>query len=552
MNRIRCAMLPRYIVPAPKYRGHHQVCYNFSCMHIQDVITFDEGKRKGFLALISEISSAFVDVPYQEMNQRIDSSLQRIADFLQLDRTTLLLLDSKSENFVFANVAGRIGLGPVKAFSEKEAPWVFQEIRGGKEVRLSNISDIPEEASNDRSSYTKMAQDWSVLLIPLKGRDRVIGAHSFGIAKEGIWPEELVEHLRVAAQVFANALFRRYTEEHLNQALDEVQQLKDQLQRENVYLREEVELLHSHRNIIFRSSVMRSVLAKVEQVGSTNSTVLLIGETGTGKELIASAIHDVSDRRERTMVRVNCAAIPESLIESELFGREKGAYTGALTKQLGRFELADGSSIFLDEITELSPEVQAKLLRVLQEREIERLGNPKPIPINVRVIAAANQNLLKAVQEGRFRMDLFYRLNVFPIHVPPLRERTEDIPVLVWAFINEFAQDFGKKIESVPKDVLEALTRYAWPGNVRELRNTVERAMILSNGPNLTIETPMHYETPSSHPLSLQEIEIQHIRKVLEMTRWRIRGKNGSAEILNMKPSTLESRMAKLGIFRPK
>ena len=347
---------------------------------------------------------------------------------------------------------------------------------------------------------------------------------------------------------------RVQTEEALRLALDEVQRLRDRLQEENVYLRQEVKSLHGHAGIIGQSKTLRHALALAEQVAPTPSTVLLQGETGTGKELLAAAIHELSPRRTHTMVRMNCAAIPATLIESELFGREKGAYTGALSRQIGSFELAHGSTIFLDEVGELPAELQAKLLRVLQEKTIQRLGNPKAVAVDVRVIAASNQNLEVAVREGRFRQDLFYRLNVFPITLPPLRERREDIPLLVWTFVGEFAKSMGKPIESIPKPAMAALQRYDWPGNVRELRNVVERAMILATGPRLDVILPAAAaaaSAPSAQVLDLMDVERQHIRSVLEKTGWRVDGRGGAAEILGMKRTTLQSRMSKLGIRRP-
>jgi formate hydrogenlyase transcriptional activator len=267
--------------------------------------------------------------------------------------------------------------------------------------------------------------------------------------------------------------------------------------------------------------------------------------------VFAQAIHDASDRRDRPMVRVNCAAIPTALMESELFGRERGAYTGALSRQVGRFELAHGSTLFLDEIGELSLEAQVKFLRIIQDRVLERLGGTRPIKVDVRIIAATNRNLAQAVGERVFREDLFYRLNVFPITVPPLRERLEDIPVLVWAFVEEFSRTFNKKIESISKEHLAMLQRYPWPGNVRELRNVIERAVIVAEGSRLVVEPP-RAGVPDLHPsLTLLEIETAHIRSVLDNVGWRVRGHGGAAEVLGMKPTTLESRMAKLGIRRP-
>ncbi|MGJ0516482.1 MAG: sigma-54-dependent Fis family transcriptional regulator [Methylomicrobium sp.] len=348
---------------------------------------------------------------------------------------------------------------------------------------------------------------------------------------------------------------RKQSEDSLRQAMEEIRTLKDRLQQENVYLRREMGGHQGLSSIVSRSAVMQRTLRQVEQVAPTPASVLITGETGTGKELLATAIHELSSRRDRTMIRVNCAAIPAPLIESELFGREKGAYTGALARQVGRFELANGSTLFLDEIGELPLEAQAKLLRALQEKEIERLGNPRPIKVDVRVVAATNRDLRQEIAAGRFREDLFYRLNVFPIHLPPLRERREDLPQLVESFVEEFAETMGKPIDSIAKTSLKALADYGWPGNIRELRNVIERAVILAQTTSLRIELP---SAPAASAPScdsglalLTEIERDHIVRVLEATGWRIRGSAGAAEILGLKPSTLESRMAKLGIRRP-
>ncbi len=304
--------------------------------------------------------------------------------------------------------------------------------------------------------------------------------------------------------------------------------------------------------IVGQSPAVWRVLEDADKVAATDATVLLLGETGTGKELFATQIHQRSARRSNTMVRVNCSAIPATLMESELFGREKGAFTDAYARQIGRFELADRSSIFLDEIGELSPEIQVKLLRVLEERQIERLGSPKPIHIDTRVIAATHRNLEVRIADGSFREDLFYRLNVFPIRVPPLRERVEDIPLLVWRFVAEFAQAFGKRIDSIPRDNLVALQQHSWPGNIRELRNVVERAMILATGPRLAISVPSAPKTAGGHRSErLVDVEREHIRSVLESAHWRVRGRGGAAEVLGLPPTTLETRMAKLGITRP-
>jgi len=331
-------------------------------------------------------------------------------------------------------------------------------------------------------------------------------------------------------------------EEHL-------QRRSEELARENVSLRHEVTRRLGPGPIVGRSAAIRRTLPLAEQVAATDSTVLLLGETGTGKEQFANYIHDCGRRRKRLMIVVNCSAIPTPLLESELFGREKGAYTGALSRQVGRFELAHGSTLFLDEIGELPVEVQVKLLRVLESHTIERLGNPKPIPIDVRIIAATHRDLAAAVRDGRFRKDLYYRLNVFPIQIPPLRDRLEDIPSLVRAFVEELTRTMGKRIEDIDARSLDALADYAWPGNVRELRNTVERAMIMATGPTLTIEGPQAIgaESTARSKGAFQE----QIEQVLHETSWRIRGPHGAAARLGLKPTTLESRIKKLGLARP-
>jgi formate hydrogenlyase transcriptional activator len=300
--------------------------------------------------------------------------------------------------------------------------------------------------------------------------------------------------------------------------------------------------------IVGESKAMKEVLRLVQQVAPTASSVLIEGQTGTGKELIAESIHQLSSRKHHAMVKVNCAALPSALVESELFGRERGAYTGALTRQAGRFEMANGSTIFLDEIGELSADVQAKLLRVLQEGRFERLGNPRPFKVDVRVIAATNRDLAAEVRKGRFRDDLYYRLNVFPIRVPSLRERPEDVPILVWAFIEEFCSRMGKKITKVSQNTMEILQRHPWPGNVRELRNIMEHSVIISRGEVLRIPPLANAVQTSADIMTLEDTEREHIIRTLEITHWRIKGARGAATLLGMKPSTLYSRMEKLGI----
>jgi PAS domain S-box-containing protein len=364
--------------------------------------------------------------------------------------------------------------------------------------------------------------------------------------------ERTGELIRANEQLLQEIEDRKQAANSLKEALTVIKQLKDQLHEENLYLREEIHLVHSHKEIVGNSAAIRNVLQQMEQVASTDSTVLIQGETGTGKELFAHAIHNLSSRKGRLMIKVNCAALPPTLIESELFGREKGAFTGALSKQSGRFELADGSTIFLDEIDALPLDLQAKLLRVLESGEFERLGSPRTVKVDVRIISATNRDLAKTVSSGSFREDLYYRLNVFQIMVPPLRERREDILPLVWFFVEELSKRMGKRIESIPKKSVEALQAYSWPGNVRELRNVIERAMIITTGPALHIDIPKLAKLEEDQPETLAEVEKRHIIKVLDTTGWRVSGKHGAAEILGIHPKTLESRMQRLGIQRVK
>jgi len=354
--------------------------------------------------------------------------------------------------------------------------------------------------------------------------------------------------------IFSDITERKKTEETLKLAHSEIEQLKNRLQAENSYLQEQVNLNHSFEDILGQSEPLKTVLLQVEQVAPTETSVLIQGETGTGKELIARALHNLSQRNERTLVKVNCAALPGNLIESELFGHEKGSFTGATSRRIGRFELADKGTIFLDEIGELPLELQAKLLRVLQEGEIERLGDSKTIKIDVRIIAATHRNLKQMVEKGDFREDLFYRLSVFPLTIPPLRDRKNDISLLVQYFVNKYATKMGKQINSVSETTIDKLLRYPWPGNVRELENVIERAVILSPKRSLLVpelHAPINNSKPGSdNLLPLIEVEKIHIIKTLKTTDWKISGEDGAASILEMHPNTLRSRMNKLGIRR--
>jgi PAS domain S-box-containing protein len=355
----------------------------------------------------------------------------------------------------------------------------------------------------------------------------------------------------------AHAELERRVEERtaeLRRALDSVARLKDRLEAENIYLRDEIRSTHGHEEIVGESPAIREVLYKIDQVAGTDASVLILGETGTGKELIAHAVHRRSSRRDKPLVKVNCAALPATLIEDEMFGHEKGAFTGAISSRAGRFELADGGTLFLDEISELTPELQAKLLRVLQDGRFEKLGSTVTQKVDVRVVTACNCDLERAVEGGSFRSDLYYRLGVFPLRIPPLRERREDIPLLVWHFVNKKQGDLGTAVASIPDGVMNALRSYAWPGNVRELENVIERALILSPGEELRLYESLVGGASAAVSgqtfLPLKEVERAHILGALEKCNWKVKGRNNAAERLGINPSTLRDRMKKLGIER--
>jgi transcriptional regulator with GAF, ATPase, and Fis domain len=343
--------------------------------------------------------------------------------------------------------------------------------------------------------------------------------------------------------------------DELQNALGEVETLKNRLQAENIYLRDEIKLEHNFTNIISQNKAFKEVLYQVEQVTATDTTVFILGESGTGKELIARAVHALSDRKDRPLVKVDCASLPATLIESELFGHEKGAFTGATMKKIGRVELADGGTLFLDEIGELPLELQPKLLRVLQDNTFNRIGGLSTIEVDVRFIAATNRNIKDELTQGRFREDLYFRLNVFPIQVPPLRDRMDDIELLVHHFSRKYCTKMGKQVKSINQETMKKLIDYAWPGNIRELENVVERGIVLSTGDQLVIGDWFAAPTTDGMKIdektsSLEDIEKQHILKVLEITNWRVSGPKGAAKILKMNASTLFSRMDKLDISR--
>jgi formate hydrogenlyase transcriptional activator len=637
--------------------------------------------RLKFEELLSLISAKFLNLPSTQVDNEIVNVLHRIVQFLELDRCIVTQFSDGSSLTILTHFAEAPRVRTTRReFDNEEIPWVVENLRRGKAVVFSSPEDLPVEAARDREFY-KTLGIISCATLPLMVSGNVLGFLGCSILHTPrTWRKEVLQGLQLLADVFANAIARKYSDgalqaaehqyrtvlestlawlywenpdgtirymspsceritgvterefmekpgrireivvaedrqlwdshfhdsrrapgileiqfrirhrdgslrwiEHtcmpmidpqgaslgfrisnrditprkemeaqLLERYKEIRNLKQQLEKENIYLRKEIQLQHVHEEIVGRSEVMINVLSQAEQVATTDSTVLIQGETGTGKELLARAIHRLSQRKDRPLVTVNCACLPLSLMESELFGREKGAYTGALTRMAGRFEAADGSTIFLDEIGELPLEIQSKLLRVLEEGRFERLGSTKTIQVNVRIIAATNKDLDHEVKEGAFRKDLFYRLNVFPVTVPPLRERSEDIPRLVWALVRQLEQKIGKRIDSVSRKTMTDLQRYSWPGNVRELRNTIEHAMIVSKNSKLIVYLPGRAAAAEAHVDSaLEDLERRHIIKVLEKTGWRISGSNGAAEILGIKRTTLQSRIKKLEIKRP-
>ncbi len=509
-------------------------------------------KHNKFQQLVFKISNKFVGLSGTELHQARQTALAEIGRYFEVDAVRLYRLSPQGDIIEMRNVwvsEHSVAVAETAEMHKMKYPDLAAHYLQGKTIVYGCPDKCPQLP--DLLKILKHAKITAGVGVPLESDDS--GVDVFALAKiqsEHVWPKNIVEYCKVLGQVLLSAMRRTDAEVSLQARYDEIKQLKKRIELENIHLRKEIEVLYSHDEIVGKSRAIKNVLSQAEQVADQETSVLVLGETGTGKELLARAIHNISPRKERAMITVNCAALPATLIEAELFGREKGAYTGALTKQAGRFELADKSTVFLDEIGDLPLEMQVKLLRVLQEGKFERLGSNKTITVDVRVIAATNHDLEQAVREGRFRKDLFYRLSVFPITVPPLRDRVEDIPMLVWTFVKDFCKRMGKTVENIPNKTMDRLMSYTWPGNVRELRNVIERAMILHSGKTLHIEKIRTEDQEIDQPTSLEEVARNHIRSVLAKTNWKVSGKNGAAEALGLKESTLRARMGKLGIKR--
>jgi len=514
-------------------------------------------ERLRFEKLLSEISSEYTNLPAGEVDKTIENGLQRVGKFLNADRCNLAQFTDDKRSVRMLHSWGSNGIEPLPDIfvgTKSHFPWTMDRLNQGTIVQFSSPEELPDEAEMDRKSFRRLGTR-SQVAVPISVGGSIVGALAIDtVGRTQTWPEELVRQLRRVGEIFANAVVRKEKEQEIQSAFSEIKRLKEQIEADCTYLREEIELACDFHNMIGKSEPLGRVIQKISQVAHTDVTVLVLGETGTGKELVARAIHAASNRRDRPMVKVNCASLPANLIESELFGHEKGAFTSAQARQIGRFELANGNTLFLDEIGELPLESQAKLLRVLQEGEFERLGSSRTIKVDVRIIAATNRDLEEEVRKGRFRKDLWYRLNVFPITVPPLRHRREDIPLLANWFVSRFSRKQGKSIDRIPANVMKTLLDYQWPGNIRELENVIERATINTRGSSLqlldNLDTSPNADQDSATHSTLEEVERNHIIQILMETNWRIDGQRGAALILGLNPSTLRFRMRKLGIER--
>jgi formate hydrogenlyase transcriptional activator len=507
-------------------------------------------RERDRLSLLLDVTNAVVSS--LNLKELLASTATCLRLVMPHEYTTLTLYDPEINQLRLHALDFPIGLG----FIREDTTVPIEDSPAGlayssRRPVVMNREEL-EQLTSEIARLLLAEKIQSVCSVPMISHDHVFGTLSVASLRENAFSPENVQLLsQVAAQVaiaVENALAYR-----------QIEQFKDKLAEEKLYLQDEIRSEHNFEEIIGESPALRRILNQVETVAPTDSTVLLLGETGTGKELIARAIHNLSERRARALVKVNCAAIPTGLLESELFGHEKGAFTGAIAQRIGRFELANHGTIFLDEVGDIPLDLQPKLLRVLQEQEFERLGSTRTMRVDVRLIAATNSNLAQRVQEKQFRDDLYYRLNVFPIVIPALRERREDIPLLVRHFVQKYGRRMKKPIDTIPATAMKALSEYHWPGNVRELENFIERAVILSRGSELqpplaelAKRNKMSPAIPADNSATLEEAEREHILRALKDTNWVIGGPAGAAARLGMKRTTLHSLVKRLGISRPR
>ncbi len=530
-------------------------------------------KSKSFERLLSEMSARYINMPIEQIDTSVKKDFRHIAGLLGGDSCNFHVFDQEKSAWmtmfdkyedVFLWARSQKFEKELKIFRShpnfsKKMEYMFERWGQGSYAMCPSPNKNSEKA-RVMERFAAAHGIGSFVSVPIFAIGRIVGAIIIATHGRSVdWPEEIESMLRLFGEVLANALVRKQTEESLRKALSEnqklladIKKLKDQIEADYVYLTEEINTENGFPEVVGESQALRRILTKVKQVAPTTATVLLLGETGTGKNIIARAIHNESQRSQRPLVQVNCAALAPGLIESELFGHEKGAFTGAHARRIGRFEIANRTTLFLDEIGELPMALQAKLLRVLQDGEFERVGGSASIKTDVRLIAATNRDLTKEVEAGAFRSDLLYRLNVFPIHVPALRERPEDLPLLIHFFVRKFSKEFGKRFEKIPHSAVKNLQKYHWPGNIRELENFVERAVISSPSGVLRFEMPQAKYLRSLHDekKKFQEVERKYLLDALEKADWKIEGLRGAAVIAGLKPSTFRLHMKKYNIHR--
>jgi formate hydrogenlyase transcriptional activator len=516
-----------------------------------------------FEKLLSSFSATYGSILPSDIERVVRNDLGRLVEFFGASRCALYIFDKETNTFrtntpliwwpkedddFFAGLQEGLKKQPDR---HHFFHYFFDSWRKGEPLQISSLDDLPGEAAGIKSYY-ELFRVKSALSIPFSIGNAPIGALVFtDTRRERRWADALIPRIRLCGEILGNALVRKQSEAALDKAFSEIKSLKDRLESDYQYLQEEMVLDRGFHDVVGNSEPVKQALAKVRQVAPTNVSVLLLGETGTGKGLFARAIHQLSRAKNRPLVQVNCAALSPHLIESELFGHEKGAFTGAATRRQGRFELACGTTLFLDEIGDLPLDLQAKLLRVLQDGEYERVGGNTTLKSDARIIAATNRDIEKEVEAGRFRSDLWYRLSVFPISIPPLRQRKEDIDLLTGFLVAKCSRAMGKKVQAVPANVVRRLQAYHWPGNVRELENIIERGVISSPAGHLTFELPGEGRIDNRmEEFNIERVERETVLRALASTAWVIEGPRGAALRLGLNPSTLRSRMRKLGIRR--